>query len=258
MTEILKRRKIFKCKICAGDKLAEHFANDLNKISIRGLRLVCCRCAPSFNQLSLNSRREFLKQKIGDYYGEKQYIYALCEPETKVVRYVGRTDNPQRRFNAHIQSPRAFAKEICFYSGVLKCECNCDQHKLWKNKIDSKSWIAKLMAKELKPVMKILEEVEPGWLVAEREIRHICQLIKENNEILNSENQSEKSRVLIKKQIFSFLDIDIEELEISGFLRKFEFSLHLHESGWRRALQLHQVFSTDIDLRFDESNHWDK
>jgi hypothetical protein len=45
MTSENRKRKIFKCKICDGDKLAEHFVNDLNNVSVIDLRLVCCLCA---------------------------------------------------------------------------------------------------------------------------------------------------------------------------------------------------------------------
>ena len=108
------KRKIFKCKICGGDKLAEHFANYLNKIPARDLRIVCCRCAAGFNRLALDLRREFLQKEINYYYGEKQYIYTLCEPKTEAIRYVGRTVHPQRRFNNHIQSTRDFARQFVF------------------------------------------------------------------------------------------------------------------------------------------------
>lgn len=254
----LTTRKIFKCKVCDEDKLAEHFADSINEAPARDLRLVCCRCAPSFNKLSLDIRREFLQKKINDYYGQRQYVYALCEPNTEAIRYVGRTAQPQKRFNGHIQSPRAYARAICFYSGVLKSECNCIQHKFHKGKVSSKIWIGQLMAKDLKPVMNILEEIEPGWLVVEKEIRHICQLVKEKHDLLNSENQTVKSRDLIQKQKFSFLDIAIRELEAIGFLREFRFSQGNHDSGWERALLLHQIFLSETDLIFDEHNYWDK
>lgn len=89
-------------------------------------------------------------------------------------------------------------------------------------------------------------------------MRHICQLIRENHKLLNHENQSEKARALIKEQPVSFLNVEIEELKENDFLRKFEWSLISHESGWRRALLIHQVFSLGIDLKFDEHNFWDK
>jgi hypothetical protein len=241
--------------LCGGDKLAEHFSNDLNNVPIRDLRLVCCRCAAGFNKMPLDTRRRFLQEKINKFYGEKQFVYALCEPKTEIIRYIGRTVNPQARYNNHLQLTREFAKQTCLFTGTAKFSCTCLQHKLWNKRLDTKRWITKLLAKDRKPVMKILEEVTAGRLIHEREVRYICQFIKEGYKLLNYENQSRNVCRLVKEQSFSFLDVDIDELSESGFLRECEFHLSLdvsHESGWRRAFLLHQVYSTDSDLIFDE------
>lgn len=62
------------------------------------------------------------------------FIYALMEPDGEVVRYIGKSDNPQGRFNYHMKDGR-------------------------QGKKDHKSrWIAKLLQEGRKPVLTILEE----------------------------------------------------------------------------------------------------
>jgi hypothetical protein len=66
------------------------------------------------------------------------FIYALHDPITGAVRYVGKADNPKRRFNAHI-----WGEKYNFY----RCR-----------------WIAKLKRQGLKPGLSILKEVsKDNW-----------------------------------------------------------------------------------------------
>jgi len=71
-------------------------------------------------------------------------IYALCDPDTGEVRYVGKTTDPKRRMGQHRR--RAKLKQT-----------HCA------------SWIAALMERERLPVFVILEEIHGGnWINAER------------------------------------------------------------------------------------------
>lgn len=60
------------------------------------------------------------------------FIYALCDPDTKTVRYVGKSDNPQGRYYNHIK----------------------DKHRTHKV-----AWINKLKSQGKKPILTILEEI---------------------------------------------------------------------------------------------------
>jgi hypothetical protein len=63
----------------------------------------------------------------------KTFIYTLCDPDTMEVRYVGKSNNPQKRFYDHI-------------AGV--------------NKISHKSsWIKSLLKENKKPILNIVDEV---------------------------------------------------------------------------------------------------
>lgn len=67
------------------------------------------------------------------------YIYGLKDPETKEIRYVGKSNNPKLRYRCHI-----------------KCSDTSNNHK--------HGWIMELYRKNLKPELLILEETdEEHW-----------------------------------------------------------------------------------------------
>lgn len=68
----------------------------------------------------------------------KTYIYILQEPDTLLVRYVGKTNNPKRRFNHHMSNKS-------------------------KNNSHVNNWIKSLKEKELKPIMSIIDETYDDW-----------------------------------------------------------------------------------------------
>lgn len=72
------------------------------------------------------------------------FIYALCDPGTKQVRYVGKADNPQKRLKRHMggYEPRPTHKS---------------------------NWVKSLKKLKKKPIVMILEEVQKGlWQEAEK------------------------------------------------------------------------------------------
>lgn len=73
---------------------------------------------------------------------KKVYIYALLEPETKEVRYIGKSVNPKKRFDNHLNIKR-------------KQHCSC--------------WIQSLKIKGLKPIFSIIEETDKeNWIKREQ------------------------------------------------------------------------------------------
>lgn len=72
------------------------------------------------------------------------YIYALCDPDTQEVRYVGKADDVQKRYEQHIwikASPNSYRK----------------------------SWIKSLQKQGKQPLIKVLEEVDASiWKERER------------------------------------------------------------------------------------------
>ncbi len=101
------------------------------------------------------------KQAINAY-----YIYALCDPTTKQVRYIGYTYHPSRRLNGHIADAR-----------------NKSQNPL------KKAWLLGLAAKNLKPTMRVLERTDEANVTKREEywyklaIQCGCDLINDKGKI---------------------------------------------------------------------------
>lgn len=86
------------------------------------------------------------------------YIYKLTDPLTQEIRYIGKTTNISRRFNAHIN----------------RCTTK---------KIHSAVWIKSLIDKGVKPIIEIIESCdENNW--EEREIYWI-KFYKEKYDLTN-------------------------------------------------------------------------
>jgi len=71
----------------------------------------------------------------------KQFIYGLIDPETNLIRYVGKTNNLKSRFNKHLS------------------ECNKKGFWTPKNK-----WIRSLKERGLSPIMSIIEETTTEYV----------------------------------------------------------------------------------------------
>lgn len=77
---------------------------------------------------------------------------------------------------------------------------------------------------------------------SEREIRWICQSVKEGHAILNAENSSEALRTVIRQEkVESFLTTDFDELIRSKLPGKIEYLLEGRDTGWRRAVLIHTL-----------------
>jgi hypothetical protein len=85
------------------------------------------------------------------------FIYALHDPLTDSIRYVGKADNPKRRFNAHLWG---------------------EKHNFYRSR-----WIAKLKRANLRPRLSILKEVSvDNWQFWEKAFiklyrRRGCRLV---------------------------------------------------------------------------------
>ena len=88
------------------------------------------------------------------------YIYALVDPETNAIRYVGKTNTPILRFRQHM-TPRLLCKK---------------SHK--------NSWIIGLKARSLKPVLRILQ-CAPEFLWAQLECEWISRLTAQGCDLVN-------------------------------------------------------------------------
>lgn len=95
---------------------------------------------------------------------ENTFIYALVDPITEQVRYIGKSNNPRKRYNAHLTDTR-FCK-----------------HKI--------NWIKKLKEQSLVPVLQILEEVsQDTW--QERERHWIAFYRQHGHDLINETDGGE-------------------------------------------------------------------
>lgn len=93
------------------------------------------------------------------------HIYLLRDPRDESVRYVGRTLNPKRRYNAHLND---------------KCDGSYVRAR-W-------GWVSELRSISLRPTMEIVETLFApieGALVSERECRWIFHLFKQGANLTN-------------------------------------------------------------------------
>lgn len=74
----------------------------------------------------------------------KIYIYCLKDPETKEIRYVGKTTNINTRLKAHITRSK-------------------------HNKYHSARWVQSILKRDLKPIIELIEEcAEDNWVEREK------------------------------------------------------------------------------------------
>lgn len=68
----------------------------------------------------------------------KTYIYILQDPRNNLVKYVGKSNNPRRRYTSHL-----------VYTPKNKSHCH--------------RWIQSLKKKGLKPIMTVIDEITGDW-----------------------------------------------------------------------------------------------
>jgi len=95
-----------------------------------------------------------------------RYIYSLSDPITNEIRYIGQTNNINRRFNGHLSS------------SINKNNKQYNTHKC--------SWIRKLLTNNLKPIISIIETIDTLIESNIRENYHIEKLTSEGIRLTNS------------------------------------------------------------------------
>ena len=143
-----------------------------------------------------------IKNELRDLQKDRVHIYALIDPRTNYIRYIGSTTNPLVRYNSHLSDVKNYSKS---------------------------EWIEELKKMSIKPMMKILEIV-PKELAAQRENYWIAYYFNEYNLL----NQIITSKYIVT--YFSFKHKIIDELSFTipakniidacEKIEKFGFSRH--------------------------------
>jgi len=97
----------------------------------------------------------------GPLYPPGQKVYALADPRSDSIYYVGRSNNPDRRLRDHLKG---------------------GEH---ETNPDKDAWIAELRDAEMKPQLVIVEDVADPQAVLEREARWILELLRRGEPLTN-------------------------------------------------------------------------
>jgi hypothetical protein len=237
-------KNLFECPLCTRLVRASQLINDINGLQVRDARLFCASCDKTFERMPRVARAEFLRRRFEEHYGDKQFIYALNDPQTGARRYVGRARDPRRRYQQHIQQARQLGPPQSDWPFDHPAQDASPYWvERWEKILSSKRWIATLLEAGVKPELEVLESVDPPVRVSEREMRWISQSIKEGDDLLNAENSSAALRRLIRRQqVESFLTVDLDKLIRSKFPPKLEHLLGGRDTGWRRAVLIHTLY----------------
>jgi hypothetical protein len=123
------------------------------------------------------------------------YIYALVDPVTSLVRYIGKSKNPLFRYTQH-----------CY---------------AYDNN-DKDNWILLLKSRGLKPEMKIIDKV-PTELAHEKEAFYINDYAKKGHPLFNLVSLNEWATISIKIDFATLERLRIARiksgLEINDFYR---------------------------------------
>jgi group I intron endonuclease len=144
--------------------------------------------------------RSFEMEKLPGRIKGLTYIYALLHP-TGAVRYIGKTDNPMRRYQHHLQP--------------------------WDSKTHKSFWIRKLLRDGIKPVMVILEVVKKtNW--RQSEVRWIRRFRSRGFDLVNSTDggdgstgfkHTDETRKKIKMSQKGRVRLEETKLKISNTLK---------------------------------------
>ena len=171
----------------------------------------------------------------------KTYIYGLLDPDTKIIRYVGKSDCPKTRLSNHIQTSK-------------------------KSKTHKSNWINLLIKNKKKPELVILEEVDfDDW--EEREKYWINKYKNEGNDVTNFTNGgegSEKIHFIDKDKLYQKYIIENLSLNkcasyfgVSGttiYRNLAENNIKKDKSIWKKQCYNHEIdhkINRKIVLKYD-------
>jgi hypothetical protein len=241
-------KNTYECPLCQELKHAHEFSLEINSFAASDARLFCGDCLDVFNAMPNRERSYFLRSRFEAFYGAVQYIYGLVDPNTNLVRYIGRTKDLKKRFREHLRRGK-----LTRWRKKLPIICECYEYKSpVPSGYRSKSWIADLARMDKVPILQVLETVKPGVFVCEREMRWVSYQIQLGVPLLNVEDSSENVRNLVRGYDESFLTLPMEQLVKDGFVDQmyllcFEYGL---VSGWNRAKLIYDCYDDTFPTLF--------
>lgn len=91
-------------------------------------------------------REAMRKRRFASLYPSPQFIYGLVEPRTGELRYIGHSHEPTKRLQTHANKGSGENRRL-------------------------REWVSELQAVGLRPEVRMIERVDEGEFVLEREYR---------------------------------------------------------------------------------------
>ena len=217
-----KRRKKNKqaypiCPICSTSTPVYKFLDHYQGYTLFGggtaIRICCRKCEAAFLALSASNQSFYIRQRCELAFPRGQVIYNLVDPESHLVRYIGRTHDLKKRFQRHLSERSnvpAVLNEKPYYSRP--------------------NWMHDMHSKGLRPTEKILKEVEIAPTAIEWETRYILHGFQQDWPLTNIESAIEELVAKARASQLDFLRCSFESLVherfvsddgIEAFVRKF-------------------------------------
>lgn len=204
--EVLRTRHLLPCCLCQQKTARQDFLSAYDGYVLCGdgswISLCCQRCESAFRALPVLRQGMYVRACCQRSFPAGQVIYAEVDPETGEIRYVGRTNRPQRRHAQHLS-------DISPMTALWGTE-----RKVWYTR---GNWMHTLLEKGLTPSMQILHTVEVSSLVVEWEQRFIWHGIQQGWDLLNGEAMDEALVARVRASSLDFLQAPFELLVHQGF-----------------------------------------
>lgn len=172
-----------RCVQCEQTKPTSEFAP--HPESADGYVKRCYTCRTKRLTVAEFEQQEQYEQRIAEFkhamaavrrailYPPDQIVYALVDPRSDAMHYIGRTHMPRERFQTHLR---------------------CDGENPRKD-----AWIRELLGQGLQPRMQVLEEVVGDRHVVEQEMRWIFTAIRTGAPLTNAEARSAKLVTAVRR-----------------------------------------------------------
>ena len=216
--EVLRIHHLPLCCLCQEKIARQNFLSVYDGYALCGngawISLCCQGCEAAFRALPALQQEMYIRACCRRSFSAGQVIYAEVDPEAGEIRYVGRTNRPQRRHAQHLSdtSPKTVRWGT--------------ERKVWYTR---GNWMHALREKGLKPSMQILHTVEDSSRVVEWEQRFIWHGIQQGWQLLNGEAMNETLVARARSIPIDFLHVPFEQLVQQGFFSSHGLAAFLHK-----------------------------
>ncbi len=216
--EVLRIRHLPPCCLCQEKTTRRNFLSVYDGYTLSGngacISLCCRGCEAAFRALPVLQQAGYIRACCRRSFSAGQVIYAEVDPETGELRYVGRTNRPQRRHAQHLSDT---SPTIVRWG---------TERKVWYTR---GNWMHALREKGLQPSMQILYSVEDSSQVIEWEQRFIWYGVQQGWQLLNGQAMNETLVARARTVPIDFLQVPFEQLVQQEFFSSHGLAAFLHK-----------------------------